>query len=139
MDNQTIYFRKEFEVPFPVIAVTLQATCDNALTLFIDGKKVLEHGEWESPAVREMTKQFVTRSNKTGAGKHVVAVQAHNSEGPAGLLVRLVFEGKDKKLFTVVTDDSWRVAPKATKGWQARDFDAREWKPAVVVDLRKRQ
>src|SRR6266571_2387790 len=69
-DNQTIYCRKEFEVPFTVIAVTLQATCDNALTLFIDGKRVLEHGEWESPAVSDVTKEFVTGSNKTGAGKH---------------------------------------------------------------------
>src|SRR4029077_17411277 len=102
-DKQTVYFRKEFEVASPVAAVTLQATCDNALTLYIDGKKVLEHSEWESPAVRDVTKHFVNPSNKTGAGKHVVAVQAHNSEGPAGLLVRLVFEGKDKKLFTVVT------------------------------------
>jgi putative heme-binding domain-containing protein len=132
-DNQTVYFRKEFEVANPVAAVTLQATCDNALTLYLDGKKVLEHHEWESPVVKDVTQHFVTAANKTGTGNHVIAVQGHNLDGAAGLLVRLVLVGGDKKTITVVSDASWQVAEKAAKGWQDRGLDAKDWKPATVV------
>jgi putative heme-binding domain-containing protein len=132
-NHQTVYFRKEFEIRNPVAAVTLQATCDNALTLFLDGKKVLEHDEWESPAVRDVTDHFVSRTNPTGAGKHVIAVQAHNGDGPAGLLVRFVVEGRDKKLARIVTDASWQASPSAAKGWRESGFQGKGWKAAVIV------
>src|SRR5207245_7103704 len=107
-DDQTIYFRKQFDVAHPIAAVTLQAACDDVLTLFIDGKKVVEHGKWQVPAIGDVTEHFVTAKSKTGQGKHVVAVKARNNRGTAGLLVRLIFEGYDRKTFTVVSDDSWQ-------------------------------
>src|SRR5260370_21138718 len=109
-DNQTVYFRKEFAIAHPVAAVKLQATCHNALTLFIDGKKVLEHSEWESPVVKDVTEHFVTSANKTGEAKHLVAVQAHNSTGPAGLVVRLVIAGRDNKTLALHPAPSWQPA-----------------------------
>src|SRR5438552_16812135 len=72
-DNQTVYFRKEFAVASPVVKATLQATCDNALTLFVDGKEVLQHGEWEAPALKDVTEAF----QKSADGKHVIAVIGH--------------------------------------------------------------
>jgi putative heme-binding domain-containing protein len=132
-DDQTIYFRKEFDIPHPVTSAILQATCDNALTLFIDGQKVLEHHDWESPAVQDVTEHFITKANKTGAGKHVIAVQAHNNEGPAGLLVRLTLAEQKPNSFVLLTDGSWRVSPVAAKGWQQMGFDASGWKTADVV------
>jgi putative heme-binding domain-containing protein len=132
-DDQTVYFRKEFEITSAVTAVTLQATCDNSLTLFLDGKKVLEHSEWESPAVKDVTEHFVTAANKTGEGKHIIAVKAHNTDGPAGLLVRLIFQGADKKSTAVVTNNSWLASESAATSWQERGFDTKGWKAAVVV------
>jgi putative heme-binding domain-containing protein len=132
-DDQTVYFRKEFVVPDSVTAVILQAACDNSLTLFLDGKKILEHDEWESPAVQELTEHFRKGANKPGEKKHVLAVKAHNKDGAAGLLVRLIFEGADKKSFAVVTDETWQASDRESKGWQKLDFDSKTWKPATVV------
>lgn len=132
-DKQTVFFRKEFEVSAPIAAASLQASCDNSLIVFIDGKKVLEHAEWESPAVKDVTQEFITATNKTGQGKHVVAVQGYNLEGQAGVLLRLSFEGRDKKTFAVVTDSSWQATDKAEKGWQSKGFAAKGWKSATVI------
>ena len=132
-DNQTVYFRKQFDVAGPVAAVTLQAACDDVLTLYIDGKKVLEHGKWQVPAVGEVTEYFVTAKNRTGQGKHVMAVKAHNKRGTAGLLVRLIIDGYDKKTVTVVSDASWQATDKEASKWLENDFAPKDWKPAVVV------
>ncbi|MFL5244583.1 MAG: c-type cytochrome [Gemmataceae bacterium] len=132
-DGQTVYFRKEFEITSPIASVTVHAACDNSLTLYLDGKEVLEHNEWESPAIKDVTDRFITATNKTGKGKHVVAVKGYNVDGAAGLLVRLVMESADKKTTAIVTDTSWQATEKESKGWQNAGFDAKEWKPATVV------
>ncbi|HKI37861.1 MAG TPA: beta-propeller fold lactonase family protein [Gemmataceae bacterium] len=128
-ENQTIYFRKEIEVKGPVSAVKLQATCDNALTLFLDGKQVAENGDWQEPVAKDLTDLF----KRGGEGKHVIAVKGHNDSGPAGLLVRLTFVAQGREPFVVVTDESWLAAEKVNKGWQTADYDAKGWKPATVV------
>jgi len=132
-DKQTVYFRKEFEISSPIATVTVQAACDNSLTLYLDGKNVLEHSEWESPAIKDVTEHFVTDTNKTGKGKHVIAVKGYNLDGAAGLLIRLVIEGADKKTTAIVTDATWQTTEKEAKGWHDSTFDAKEWKQATVV------
>ena len=47
-------------------------------------------------------------------------MKGHNDSGPAGLIVRLIFETTDQKTFAVVTDASWRVAEKEVEGWVAQ-------------------
>jgi putative heme-binding domain-containing protein len=132
-DNQTVFFRKDIEVRSPLASVKAVATCDNHFNLFIDGKSVMQSDEWESPIVKDVTSSFVTADNKTGEGKHVVAVKGHNDSGPAGLIVRFIFETKDSKTFAVVTDANWRVAEKEIDGWLGRDFDDKGWTNATVV------
>ncbi len=130
-DNQDVYFRKEIEIKGGYTSVKLQATCDNSFQLYIDGKAAAEGSEWEEPVVKDVTAAF----GKSIEGKHVIAVKGHNDSGPAGLLVRLRFEGKGKEPFVVVTDESWRAAAKAPRGWQAAEFDAKGWQPATAVAI----
>src|SRR5207248_2182493 len=70
---------------------------------------------------------------KDASGKYTLAVRGHNSDGPAGLLVRLIFEAKGKEPFVVVSDESWRVFDKKVDNWIGRDFDDKDWKSATVV------
>jgi putative heme-binding domain-containing protein len=127
-ENQDVYFRKEIEVKGGYTKVKLQATCDNSFKLFLDGKAVADGSEWSEPVVKDVTTSF-----KSLEGKHLIAVQGHNDGGPAGLLVRVTFEGKGKEPFVIVTDASWVAADKAERGWQNADHAAKDWKPATVV------
>lgn len=132
-DKQTVYFRKEITLPRAVKAVKLYGTCDNQMTVYINGKEVLASDSWENPVFRDVTEHF---KNPVAAGKavpNVIAVKAHNTEGAAGLVVRLVLEFGKKDTQVVVTDTSWRASEKADKGWDTVGYDDRNWTPATVV------
>src|SRR5690242_19121354 len=47
--NQAVWFRKEFTVTQPVNAARIQATCDNQMTVYLDGQEVLAGDDWEAP------------------------------------------------------------------------------------------
>ncbi len=128
-EKQDVYFRKEIDVKGAYTSVKLQATCDNSFRLFIDGRQVADGDEWSQPVGKDVTAAF----GRSTEGKHLIAVRAHNDDGPAGLLVRLVFEAKGKEPFVVATDDTWLASEKAARGWQAVGYDAKDWKPATVV------
>lgn len=125
--NQTVYFRKEIAVPGQIVAARILGACDNQMTVFVDGKQVLASDTWETPVAREVTDLI---RNK---GRHVIAVKAHNTEGPAGLLLRIVLELPGKSSVTIATDDTWRATNKASKGWNKPGFDDSSWTMATVV------
>jgi putative heme-binding domain-containing protein len=131
--NQVVFFRKEVVLDEEVARARLYASCDNELTLFIDGKRVARHAEWESPLAQDVTEHFLREPSDSGPRRHVLAVRGRNEAGPAGLLVRLVFETRARKSFAVVTDSSWRVSSTGARGWQKPDFDDRRWVRAAVV------
>ncbi len=131
--DQTVYFRKTIDLNYRVVSAKLYGTCDNHMTVFINGKEVIASGDWETPIFREVTDAFV---NPTVVGKpvrNVIAVKAHNSDGPAGLLLRLVLENSNKQSITLVTDGSWRTSDRTDPNWKSDEFDDAAWKPATVV------
>ena len=126
VDDQTVFFRKEFEVDGPVLGAKLVASCDNQMTVFVNGERVAESKTWDTPT-------FASVSEKIKRGRNVLSVVARNQGGAAGLLVRLTFEHRKAPIAPVVTDASWRVSKAASKGWQAAGFDDEAWAPAQVV------
>jgi putative heme-binding domain-containing protein len=133
---QTVHFRKEFELEAGITAAKLYATCDNEATILIDGRPVLEVNGWERVVSVDVTGSFLGRGRpKGGVGRHVLAAQGRNQEGPAGLLVSLVFElaGADKQAFSVVSDATWRASESADQGWAGLSNAAPGWQLATVV------
>src|SRR5205823_3562738 len=102
------------------------ASCDNQLTVYLNGERVAEGKSWESPAFAEVTA-------KIKRGRNVLAVVAKNEGGAAGLLVRLVFEPRTIPIDPVVTDASWRASEAPGQGWQSAGFDDANWAAAQVV------
>ncbi|HEV3146696.1 MAG TPA: c-type cytochrome [Gemmataceae bacterium] len=127
-ENQTVYFRKVFEITGNISAARLSGTCDNEMTVFLDGKEVLKSTEWETPVSKDVADVL-----KASKGKHVLAVQAFNRDGPAGLVLRLDVDGRGGRSTQIFTDDSWLVSEKADKNWKALDLDDKSWKPASVI------
>ncbi len=131
--NETVYFRKEIALKKPVAFARLSGTCDNHMTVYINGKEVLSSDNWETPATRDVTEFLRGPSAKGEEARNVIAVKAHNDDGPAGLALRLVIESPRREVVTVVTDGSWQVSARADKGWEQPGYDAAQWPKAAVI------
>ena len=104
------FFRKEFRLGDAPEKAILTVACDNAATVYLDGKEVGSNDNWNEPSVIDVSKLLK-------AGQHVLAVRAENKGSAAGLIARLDVAAPSNKKQTVVTDASWTVSDKETPGW----------------------
>ncbi|MEX2188480.1 MAG: c-type cytochrome [Pirellulales bacterium] len=119
--NESACFRRTFTWEGRVRSAALVAACDNELTAYVNGVKVLEHREWQSPARIDVKRHLVD-------GENVIAVECRNDgSSAAGLLAQLTITGSDRKTTAISTDKSWSVAEKPAAGWLSADFDAKNW------------
>ncbi|HUG67016.1 MAG TPA: c-type cytochrome [Pirellulaceae bacterium] len=126
--EKRVFFRKEFETP-GVAAARLYAACDDSMTVFVDGKQILEHDNWKKPIFIDLTKHIDLDAPNQ---KHVLAVQAENATGAAGLLVKLDLESGWRAAWSVVTDGTWQASVTATRGWKELGFKGK-WSAAEVI------
>lgn len=123
--NETVHFRRSFKWEGRARTGVLTATCDNELTAYVNGIKVLEHRAWESPATVNVERHLVD-------GENVIAIEGRNDgSSAAGLLVQLIVANQDRARATIVSDKSWRATrEKLAAGWEKPGFDASKWTPA---------
>ena len=124
--EQTIYFRKEFVLDAPATGAKLMGSCDNRMTIYLNGERVAEGKEWETPTFADVTRH-VKR------GRNILAVEAKNDGGSAGLLLRLVFETGRRPVAPIVTDGSWLTSETPVQAWQAAAYNDSTWSAAKVV------
>ncbi|MEO0477761.1 MAG: DUF1549 domain-containing protein, partial [Planctomycetota bacterium] len=120
--NQPRYFRYEFELDAKPSKAVLRATADNTCTTYLNGKKLGTNDPWMTPAIYDVTKHLVKGSN-------VIAIEAVNAGGPAGLLASLIIDG-DRELGT---DKMWKVSKQAGNGWNKVGFDDSKWAAAAEL------
>lgn len=123
---ETRYFRRTFDVRLVPRGATLRITADNHYAVWLNGKKVGSGDDWSSLDKHDVGKLVVK-------GKNVLAVEAKNDGGPAGLAVRLDVVFVEKVKFDVHSDGDWKSSKEAAKGWQALDFDDGKWAKAKVL------
>ena len=104
----------------------LFVTADDICEFVINGQIVARIAHWEVPASVDVTSDI-----KPGTNNLRVRVE-NTSDGPTGLLAKLVVTTSDGKTVTRVTDASWRSAGDPVADWQTRDIDANAC-PAVRV------
>ena len=95
----------------------LRATCDNAMTVWVNGQKVASSTEWDTPVDSDI-------KSLLKPGENVIEAEIVNQGGGAGFCAKVALLGRDGKNRFLVTDDSWEVAEKR---------DAKEWAKAKVV------
>src|SRR5262249_27793957 len=66
-------------------------------------------------------------------GPNVIAVEAHNEGGPAGLIVKLSYVPNGQTRLALVSDGEWKSSKSADKGWQELEFEDKGWKPVKVI------
>jgi putative heme-binding domain-containing protein len=119
-DHERAFFRKTFDLKGKVKSAVVAAACDNHVTLFINGKFLLQHDTWESPAREDVTARL-------RPGRNIIAARCQNDDGPAALLVLLTVELADGTRQTVGTDASWLAASDPREDWRKLDYDTAGW------------
>ncbi|MFM8579702.1 MAG: c-type cytochrome [Planctomycetaceae bacterium] len=85
-----------------VKSAILVATCDNRMTLLVNGKTVGESSSWEKPISVDITSHL-----KDGANDLLARVR--NDGGPAGFSCRLLLTSADGSKRVIESDGSWRA------------------------------
>jgi len=101
-------------------------TVDNEYTLFLDGREMGRGAEW-----RELYDYNLTPL--MSPGRHILAVNAVNSFSYAGLLLGMRVDLTDGRVIEVKSDESWRIAPVGTKGWEKAAKVPATWPKAKIV------
>jgi hypothetical protein len=134
----TAYFRKTFDVPVEPAIGRVVITCDNAFTLYVNGKKAASSKDYSAPVGADIQKFLV-------AGKNTLAVSGVNDEGrkgekdadqsnPAGLFVYVLAKtkvGEKEESYQFGSDASWRFSTNKVSGWEEAGFDDSTWSAAV--------
>ena len=130
-DNQTVILRRVFDLPRRPKTATLYLTADDFFTLSVNGRPVDQSQADSHDANVWQHVHRVDIAPYLTAGANVLAVQARNAQGAAGMVARLDLPHQRP----VVTDAGWRVAPAALApdGWTRADFDSSGWQPATVI------
>lgn len=124
--NDARFFRGTIELKAKPAAAELFVTVDNQYTAYINGHKLGGDQSWESIDSYDVAKHLVI-------GQNVVAIEARNQGGAAGLIAWLRVVGDDKKPVIYGSSDQWRVSLVAAEYWSKTDFNDRAWARAVVL------
>ncbi len=95
-----VQFRHELELTGKPVSTQLYVSCDNIITLFINGKKVATSDEWQTPTTKDV-KSFLK------AGKNLITADCKNEEGVAAFVFKLSVKTDDGKTATLVSDKTW--------------------------------
>jgi putative heme-binding domain-containing protein len=127
---ETRYFLRVFTIDHPgdkpVTEAALEITADNEYIVWINGTEVGKGDDWNQVNRFDVRKLLIK-------GKNVIAVQAHNQGGPAGLMARLTYVPTGGARRTLVTDGEWLAAKTAGDGWRTATYDAKKWSPVKVL------
>ncbi|MEZ6194848.1 MAG: hypothetical protein R3F20_03825 [Planctomycetota bacterium] len=122
--GERIFVRRAFRAPADA-SFHLEVTADNHFRAWIDGRPVLAGDDWAAPGTVE--------GRLGGEGEeHVLAVEAWNDAGAAGLIFALRIDGGAPST-RVVSDAGSLVASSGPDGWTAVGPVAGDWSPAAVA------
>lgn len=111
----------------------LYITCDNRAKVNINGKRA---GKGLDPIESHSRLYEYPVTDLLAPGANVIAVEAANGKGCAGLLARLVITLDNGETISVATDDSWKAAnEKPAKEWTSSKFKDKTWPKAMKVAM----
>ena len=126
-DDQPNWFRHKFNLKFKPKTARVYTTCDNTMSLWINGTKVAASGAWENPIEQDVAKHLVE-------GNNVIAIEGQNQGGPAGLVFKMICEKPSTDPVVVVSNaKSWMVSKTESKNWNWIEFDDAKWTASKVI------
>lgn len=118
--DQRVWFRKTFTIDAQVKSARLYATCDNRMTLFLNGKQVAKSNAWESPISEDVAEHLKQ-------GPNVIAIAGQNAGGIAALVAKLQITDDAGQSQIIQTDASWKLSESEADNWNNIAFDDSSW------------
>ena len=125
-DNKKVSVRHEFKIEDEVAEAMLFATADNHCEVFINNKKILSSDEWEKLAMADIRSELQR-------GTNVIAMNASNDGGAAGLIASIQWTMKDGTKQAISTGPSWKGIAVAAGHWKEKSFDDSGWSEVAVL------
>jgi hypothetical protein len=134
-ENQTPaprYLRRTLELPVAPASAELLATCDDQYVVYVNGQRVGAGSEWSTPESHNVTALLKP-------GKNIIALEAINGTGAAGIIAWLQIKTAAGEAMTVGTDAVWKFSATSAAtaansvDWTKPDFDDTTWKAATVL------
>lgn len=122
-DEQPRYYRFPFDLKSVPAKAMLHITADNRCETFINGKKLGVNENWMVPAEYDV-------SGLLRSGENLIAVEASNAGGPAGLIAALV---DDRQQTVFATGPGGLVSTKLLEGWPSPDTIISDWASVSVL------
>lgn len=126
--QEKVSFRRDFEAPDQVVSATISSSADNWHRVWINGHLLGESRAWE-----KVTQYDIKKHLKLG-GRNVIAVEAGNEGGSAGMALLLQMELPNKRVIRINSDETWSFSTSAATGWEAIDFNSKAWNRVVVLE-----
>lgn len=119
-------FVRVFELKEIPNKAVLKCWADDRATVYLNDHKLFRTTYPEDPKSAE-ARQFLRE------GTNVIAIEARNSVGAAGILLELTMDFPDKSTVTISGDSEWRGAEKMEDGWMTRSPEGDAWKPVMLL------
>ncbi len=112
-DNDQVYvLKKTFTVPTDTKGFLI-ASCDNIVSVKVNGKDAGQSDSWETPLERDISSLLVPGENR-------IEATVSNAGGISGFVCQIGLIDKDQKLSAVGSDESWQATDKKGKSKAAR-------------------
>ena len=124
-------FRKKFHLDKAVERAVAVISCDNAFTLFLDGKKLISGDNWQAPTVLPI--------GGLKDGDHVLLILAENqgsSPNPAGLFFEAQLGSGDEAV-KLASDKTWEWTASVVKDNGKFAKEPSDWQAAVPLANQK--
>ncbi|MFA6562306.1 MAG: family 78 glycoside hydrolase catalytic domain [Verrucomicrobiia bacterium] len=105
----------------------LLAISDDNYKFVINSNLVSSGTAWQRAKATDVTQRL------HGGDNSLRAEVWNATDGPAGLLAKIVITTADGKKITHVTDGSWKTAASPGANWHKRDLDIAKWPAARVL------
>ncbi len=121
LDHTTRYFRMKFTLPVKPERSAVAFAVDDIGVIHVNGKRQTQRQSLET-TVRNLASDLV-------AGENVIAVEAANMTGAAGIIMRAVFTFADGEMLAL--NGRFKSNDQAPEGWQSPGFDDSAWQKAI--------
>lgn len=126
--GETIAFRKRWEWKQVPPQVTAVMSCDNAYTLYVNGRHAHTGENWEAPDLIALP--------HLQAGMNEIVIVAKNAgagPNPAGLFFQARWSGMDGQPGSLASDDGWQWTAKLPDKLGKYKQLPEDWRPAAKV------
>ena len=123
---ETIYARRQWTQREKVQSAELEITCDNAFIAYLNGKLIGKSTQWERAQKLDLAPHIKS-------GDNVLAIEAKNEGGLAGLVARAKIVGPSGNVTRLITNNEWQVSANLHEDWLAPSVAPDGWSPATVI------